>query len=66
MNIPVQRDFDARMSEQLAERFHIDAAFDALGGKCVPHGVEVTVRHADPLEKRFEPERVSARLCGSW
>ena len=52
MDIPVQRDLDARMSEQLAERFHINAAFDALGGKGVPQGVKVMVRHGEPLCRR--------------
>ena len=66
VDIPVQRDLDARMSEQLAERFHIDTAFDALGGKGVPQGVKVAVRHADSLQERHESQRVGARLGRSW
>ena len=47
MDIPVKRDLDARMPEQLAERFHVDAALDALRCKCVTQGVKVTVSHAN-------------------
>ena len=44
--IPIERDLDARMLEQLAERFHINAALDALRCKGMPQGVKVTVWHA--------------------
>ena len=46
MYIPIERDLDTRMPDQLAERFHINAALDALRCKCVTQGVKVTVWHA--------------------
>lgn len=66
MDIPVKRDLDTRMSEQLAERFHINAALDALRCKGVPQGVKVVIRHADSFEERLEPQRVGAWLGRSW
>ena len=66
MNIPVQRYLDTRMSEKLAERFHINAALDALRCKGVPQGVKVAVGHAVPFEERLETQCVGAWLGRSW
>lgn len=40
VSIAVERDGRVLVTEDLGECFHVHAAFDGAGGKCMPQGME--------------------------